>query len=54
MDGIRHFEYDAFIKHQKKPKFAYFYLNKLIESLDNEKPLDGYDFEDGTYWFTAA
>jgi hypothetical protein len=42
IEGIRHFEYDAFSKRQKKPKLTYFYLNKLIESLDHEKPLEGY------------
>lgn len=54
LDGIRHFEYDAFIKSQKKPKSSYFYLNKLIESLDQEKPLSGYNFENDTYVFTIG
>ena len=35
----------------KKPKVSYFYLNKLIESLDGDKPIEGYHFENGTYYF---
>jgi len=47
---MRHFEYDAFQKRLKKPKASYFYLNKLIESLDHS-PLPDYDFRNGTYYF---
>ena len=54
LDGIRHFEYDAFTKRQKKPKASYFYLNKLIESLDSQTPLTGYHFENGTYYFNEG
>lgn len=50
---MRHFEYDAYSKRLKKPKSTYFYLNELIESLDNT-PLAGYRFENGTYFFTEG
>ena len=39
------------MKRLRKPKVSYFYLNKLIESLDNEKPVEGFHFENGTYYF---
>lgn len=31
---------------------SYFYLNKLLRSLDFENPLEGYDYENGTYYIT--
>ena len=51
LEGVRHFEYDALMKRLKKPKVSYFYLNKLIESLDHEEAMKGYHFENGTYYF---
>lgn len=53
LEGVRHFEYDAYSKRLKKPKATYFYLNKLIESLD-AAPLEGHRFENGTYFFTEG
>lgn len=31
---------------------SYFYLNKLLRSLDFENPLEGNDYENGTYYIT--
>ena len=42
------------MKRQKKPKATYFYLNKLIESLDAQTPLSDYTFENGSYIFKEA
>lgn len=39
MEGVRHFEDDALYKRLKKPHMSYFYLNKLLRSLDYPEPL---------------
>ena len=41
-------------KRLKKPKVSYFFLNKLIESLDHESPVQGFRFENGSYYFKEA
>ena len=35
----------------KKPQLSYFYLNRLIKSLDDDEPLPGYQFQGDTYTF---
>jgi hypothetical protein len=41
-------------KRLKKPKVSYFFLNKLIESLDHEQPIEGQKFSNGSYYFKEA
>ena len=47
-EGLRFFEDESRNKRLKKPHLSYFYLNRLLKSLD-EEPLEGYEFENETY-----
>ena len=39
------------MKRLKKPKLSYFYLNKLLRSLDTKEAVPGYEFNGETYVF---
>jgi len=41
-------------KRLKKPKVSYFYLNKLIESLDHDQSVEEFTFKNGSYYFKEA